>query len=287
VLAIGGADAGGVLSQTIRYNPRSLKWEEMASKPTAVRDIGAVAVQGKVVVPGGCGEDGGATDGTEIFDLATGTWSAGPPLPHPVCGYALAELDGRIYLFGGRSAMAAPAERWVWSWQLNEPAWTDEPEDMPLPRSDAAAVTVPAQNEIHLLGGRDSSGLQTNHWLFRPFSALGQWVTEGGAALPQGRAGLGAAFSDAKGPTLYVTSGGWDNDVTPWALRLVLPAPAWTPSPELRLALPWRGAPLITVVTPDGVWLATAGGEVDGQLLDQYNLLEIQRYFQLFLPIGG
>lgn len=286
VLVIGGADVTGVLSQTLRYDPRTLSWEERSGKPTAVRDIGAVAVQGKVVVPGGCRADGQATDVTEIFDLATGVWSAGPRLPRPVCGYALAELDGRIYLFGGRSAVEGAAERWVWSWQLNEPAWSDEPEDMPLPRSDAAAVTVPDQNEIHLLGGQDPSGPKPDHWLFRPFSPQGQWLTEGGAALPQGRAGLGAAFTSAKGPTLHVASGGWDEAVTPWALSLGLPSPAWSAAPALRLALPWRGAPLISVVTQDGVWLATAGGEADGRLLDQYNLLEIQRYSTLYLPIG-
>jgi len=281
VLAIGGQGETGVLTETLRYDPHTLVWQPRAAKPTGVRDVGAVAVQGKVVVPGGCGADGRATDVTEIYDLNADTWSTGPRLPRPVCGYALVETDGRVYLFGGRDGAQGAPQRWVWSYQLGDSAWSEAPEDMPLARSDAAAVVV-SKDEIHLLGGRDGSGLQSNHWLFRPFSAADSWATEGGPVLPEGRAGLGAAFSPAQG-RIYVTGGGWDGDVEPWALAL--DQGLWQAAPDLRLTAAQRGAPLVTISTRDGQWLATAGGEIDGRLLDQYNLLELVRYRNIYLPL--
>jgi hypothetical protein len=211
VFAIGGRSGSAVLSDTLRYNRATLDWEPRAAKPSAVAEVVGVALQGRIIVPGGCTAAGPALDVTEVYDVAADRWTTGPPLPAPVCGYALAELDGRIYLFGGRAGVDAPPARAVWSWQPGDAAWSDDPEDLPLPRSDAAAASVPAQAAIHLLGGRDGSGPQPNHWLFRPFGAEGQWVTEGGPPLPEGRAGLGAVFAEVPtAPTIYLIGGGWD-----------------------------------------------------------------------------
>lgn len=283
VYAIGGAGAAGVLSETLRYDPRGLSWQRRAPKPTAVEDVAAAALQGRLVVPGGCLSDGAATDVSEIYDLATDSWSAGPSLPRPACGYALAEIDGRIYLLGGRDRKGGAPQRWVWSYQPGDTAWSEEAEALPLPRSDGAAVAVPGQDEIHLLGGRDAQGPQPNHWLFRPFMPSGQWATEGGPPLPEGRAGLAAAYTEAPTPAIYVIGGGWDRDVDPWALKL--DGQRWSEAPGLRLAVPQRGAPLTAVVTRDGRWLATAGGQANERLLDQYDLLELVRYYEIILPM--
>jgi DNA-binding CsgD family transcriptional regulator len=289
VYAIAGRGAQGVLAETLRYDPHALAWQPRADKPTPVEGAAAAAIQGQVVVVGGCGSDGRAVDVTEIYDPATDTWHAGARLPHPVCGHALAEAGGQLYLFGGRESLDGAPQRWVWRYQLGATAWSDTPEDLPLPRADAAAVAVPSQDEIHLLGGIDDAGPQPSHWLFRPFRPSGQWTTDGGAPLPEWRAGLGAAFSEvadlAEGdaPTLIVTGGGWTREVDPWALRL--DGDRWVEAPELRLVAPWRGAPLTVVVTREGRWLATAGGEAEGRLLDQYSLLPLKRYSSIYLQL--
>ena len=62
--------------------------------------LGAVLVQGKIFAIGG--RRSGVLKRVDIYDIATDTWSEGPPLPEPTSGMA-AELlsDGRIHVVGG------------------------------------------------------------------------------------------------------------------------------------------------------------------------------------------
>jgi hypothetical protein len=63
-------------------------------------------VGGKLYVIGGWGETIDVPKGrvVEIFDTATGAWSAGPVLPQSRDTFGAAALDGRIYVIGGRNS---------------------------------------------------------------------------------------------------------------------------------------------------------------------------------------
>lgn len=286
VYAIGGGTDRGVLSDTLRYE-RGLvnQWRPETPKPTAVRDIAAVVIEDRIVVPGGCTADGRATGVVEIYDPATRTWTAGTPLPKPVCGYGLAVLEGRIYLFGGRSGDdVRTATDEVWTYRLGDAAWAPvaEVDRMPQPRADMAVATI--DKSIHILGGRDPSGERwPDHWIFRPFAAS-KWDTSSGLRLPEGRAGHVAAGIVHPGETgarrwIYVVGGGWDASLQPGALLLELgTGDAWRAFADLGTVTaghtPQRGASL--TIRDAGGQLFLAGGQTaEGRRLDRTHILNL------------
>lgn len=269
VYAIGGADAHAVLSDTLRWDTDTLLWEERASKPTAVRDVGAVAVRGKFIVPGGCGTDGRAVAVVEAYDPQADRWLAASPLPEPVCGYALVELQGQVYLFGGRAGEdPTTASQHVWRYDSQADEWHSEG-SLPLARTDLAAAVV--GGEIHLLGGRDQYGRQqVSHWTFLPWSEADRWRDVGGPPLPAGRVGLVATSAARK---IFAVGGGWDRRVDDGALVWEVGSDGdWQPWVDVRGATPQRGH---AAALSQGQLLYVAGGEADSRLLDAFQLIQI------------
>lgn len=277
VYVIGGRDDSGLLSDTLRYSLDGYRWEPREGKPTAVRDAAAVEVRGEFVVPGGCDESGRALDVVEIYDPARDAWRAGERLPEPRCGFALAELGGEVYLFGGRASDdPATASDQVWRYEPKSDTWAAD-SDLPLPRSDLAAVVE--GRSIRLLGGRDETGEpQTNHWVFSPFRESAKWEMDE-APLPEGRAGLSAAATSVR--NIHVVGGGWDRtlDDGTLVLRLTEPSAEWEADVPLQGFTPHKGAGMVVA---DGRVLVLAGGEVDDALLDRHYRREVIR--QLIFP---
>ena len=79
---------------------------QQASMPSPRTDLAAVATpDGRIFAIGGAVYAAGRYSPTvtvQIYDIATDTWSSGPPLPSPrsELGATLGG-DGRIYAFGG------------------------------------------------------------------------------------------------------------------------------------------------------------------------------------------
>ena len=64
--------------------------------------LAAVLVQNKIYALGG--RRGAIMRNVDVYDIATDTWSPGPPLPAPTSGMAAALLgDGRIHVIGGEN----------------------------------------------------------------------------------------------------------------------------------------------------------------------------------------
>lgn len=285
LFAVGGADADGPLSETLRYDRTLLTWRRLADKPTAVRDAEAEAIRGQIVVPGGCSDDQ-ATAVVEAYDPALDAWSDLRPLPEPRCAYGLAAHDGRLFLFGGRTGTdASTASADVWSYDPAADTWTaDEP--MPFPRSDLAAVRMGDRDEIHILGGRNRDGEPgTDHWVFRPNADTNRWDIELGAPFTEARAGLTAAAALDR---MYVVGGGWEErrDSVFWE-RLQAPGdwhhdPAHFPDPGPPV--PQRGAAMLRV---EARKLAIVGGEAaDGRLLYSHFTIDLAP-FSINIPGGG
>jgi N-acetylneuraminic acid mutarotase len=111
VYVIGGyrsrSSSNGITGTVRRYRPLMNTWENLTvTMPTPRDDAVAVAVGGKLYVIGGWGETIDVPKGrvVEIFDTATGAWSAGPVLPQSRDTFGAAALDGRIYVIGGRNS---------------------------------------------------------------------------------------------------------------------------------------------------------------------------------------
>lgn len=280
VIAIGGEDAEGVLAQTLRFGePGSPDWMELSDKPTAVRDIGAVEVGGEIVVPGGCDDMGRATDHVEVYSPAADLWRPTAPLPSPRCGYGLAALQGKVYLFGGRTSDdAATALDEVLVYDPGDDEWTVSEARLPDRRSDLGAAAFARTNRIHLVGGRDRSGnLERNHWIFRPFDASDPWDIDDARPLPNGRAGHAMTAVPWPFERIYIVGGGWDTRVSPNSLELDLQTANsdWSASSDLVGPTPYRGAAL----AHHGRRLFLTGGSAEGSLsarsyfLEPFNLI--------------
>jgi len=281
--AIAGDDGSGPVASTLRYPDQfAVAWTARAPKPTAVRDIGAVALRGRVVVPGGCGVDGNAVITAEVYDPAADRWSALPDLPEPLCAYGLAELGGQAFLFGGRSGPgAASSSDLVLRYGEGDAEWTVLDDRLPDQRSDLVAVANAEQNQIHVIGGRDvDGGAERSHWIFRPYAAdaAHRWDTTSAPELPDGRAGHAAVIGLALSARLYVAGGGWDARPEPAVLSLDLGGQAsWLPVGDVRGRTPWRGAAL--TLRERGELLLVGGQAGEEALAQTLSLPLVQRIF--------
>jgi N-acetylneuraminic acid mutarotase len=115
-----------------------------------VTDIQAAVLGGKIYVPGGRLEAGEASDLLEIYDPSQDQWSQGKPLPVETSGYALAEFEGKLYLFGGLNSSGVLSTVQVYDPDLDE--WTQK---APLPTPVAYAGVASVGGKIYLLGGSD------------------------------------------------------------------------------------------------------------------------------------
>ena len=77
------------------------QWIERRSMPTPRHDLQSVAVDGSIYAISGAGD---LTLGVvEIYDVANGTWSQGPPIPTARGWLGADLLDGKIYAAGGKT----------------------------------------------------------------------------------------------------------------------------------------------------------------------------------------
>ncbi len=281
---IGGQAADGVLNETLRLQ-RGLvaSWTELPRKPTAVREISAAVVGGQIVVPGGCDAGGNPSAVVEVFDTERDVWQAGPDLPRPVCAYGLAVVNGRIYLFGGRTGTEpGSASDEVWSWspaRQSENAWRVEPRRMARPRYDVAVAVV--DDEVHVLGGRDDAGeASRSHWIFRPLTAGSPWSEDQGLELPEPRAGH-AAVGLGILRRLYVFGGSGDRSAAAViSLDLASSDTAdWVHGPPIRVHPPRFGAAALVRGEGREIWLAGGTG-LDGELLNETIFLNLGQLMQ-------
>jgi len=200
--AIGGETAAGVSDQVLVYDPRSNGWLAGARKPTAVANVAAALLDGRIYVPGGTTASGGTTNVLEVYDPQADTWEARAPLPLPVAAYGLATAGGKLYLFGGWDGNDYRAETYLYdpvadSWSAVTP--------MPAPRAFLAASTL--EGLIYVVGGYDGRNELATVAVYDPAgegTAAGPWSSR--APLSQPRGGLGLT---ALGSRLYAVGGGW------------------------------------------------------------------------------
>src|SRR5690606_30195116 len=151
------------------YDPATDAWTTSPdSIPEGVNHAGLVYLDGKLYLVGGFrGATFDPIDAVWIYDIAAGTWTAGPPLPTARGAMAVAVLNGKIHVIGGNAANAGalnPAEHnvgpdasSVGTHEVFDPAtgqWTRLP-PMPTARNHAGAAVL--NGRIHVFAGRVGS----------------------------------------------------------------------------------------------------------------------------------
>ncbi|MBN1640943.1 MAG: hypothetical protein JXA09_06885 [Anaerolineae bacterium] len=269
--AIGGESAAGVSNAVDVYLAQSDDWVRGPDKPTAVANIGAVAIDGRIYVPGGTLENGQMSDRIEVLDLETSAWSEGSPMPTGVGAYALAAHDGQLYLFGGwdGSAYCAQALRY----DPASDAWTTLA-SMPTARAFAGAGTLEVNGpRIYVVGGYDGQDELDLCEVYDP--QTGVWNSCPAMSAP--RAGLGTAVI---GNALYAIGGGWDSYLveneyySPHATDPTQGTWHTLPSPRLQ---EWRNLGVVA----SGTMLHAIGGWDGGYLGANH---AYRALYRLYLP---
>ncbi|MDY6868257.1 MAG: LuxR C-terminal-related transcriptional regulator [Chloroflexota bacterium] len=200
IYVIGGEGPEGVSGKGFRYVPETDEWLPIAEKPTPVTDISAVVIGEKIYVPGGEGTDGRPIDTMEIYDPRKDRWEVGAPLPEALSAYALADFEGRMYLFGGWDGGNYSND--VWIYNPTDNAWgIGQPMEDGLACLGATTLT----DNIVVLGGWNEKGVTSKGKLFYPSRDLNnekQW--EAFNELPQGRYQFGIASTI---DSIYVVGG--------------------------------------------------------------------------------
>jgi DNA-binding CsgD family transcriptional regulator/N-acetylneuraminic acid mutarotase len=268
ILAIGGLTPDGPTAAVERYDPDNDLWTRGADKPTPVFGISAALMGEEIVVPGGCDEDSSPVRGVEAYNSRENSWRELSPLPQARCGYGLAVLDQRVYLFGGWDGARYRADTYVYDAAAD--TWT-ESEPMDAGRAFLSASTL--GRLIYVVGGYDGTQELGICSVFDPSSET--WSAC--PPLAVGRAGLGLAALagqlyaiGASGETTYL---GFNEQYNPstgsWATI------------ETPVVGEWRG-PGVAVL--EGTIYAIGGGWDSGQLAinQAYEPLP----FRIFVPVS-
>lgn len=189
IYVVGGENEQGVLASLIRFDVASGTWTRLSAKPTAVTDVRAIVLSGKLYVPGGrrSANPADVTDHFERYDLRAEQWESLPALPEARSGYALVALDGKIYLIGGWDGTRYRND--VFEYDPEREMWHVR-SAMPTARGFAAAGIV--EDRIFIMGGENEQGALANNEVYTPaLEATSPWSRR--APLPQPRTRAGAA----------------------------------------------------------------------------------------------
>ncbi len=152
------------------YDPLADRWITGPAMPAARArgGGGAVAVDGKIYQVSGntSGHSGPVSAFVDVFDPATGRFTALNPIPNPRDHFFVAHHEGKIYVAGGRNSNAA-ADGDVFDdnvvavdvYDIATNTWSTLPAGANLPTPRAAAPTGIIGNELIVAGGE--SGAQT------------------------------------------------------------------------------------------------------------------------------
>lgn len=257
-----------VTGRSMVMNPETGQWSALPDKPTAVGDVQAAVLEGRIFVPGGEVADGTITSTVEAFDPDTESWTHTPDLPAPRSRYALASLEGKLLLFGGWDGKWFQSSVLVYDAGAGQ--WS-ELTALPAPRADMAVAVI--EDTVYLIGG--TAGQQplstTNAYhVYAEGNGDGPWETV--EPLPEPRAGAAAA---AIARSIYLIGGG--ENLPP--VRYDLARRAWDTidSPD---AGPWYGMGVTTV----GNKLYVIGGRTTRPLSGTWEYTALYLYF---LPQGA
>ena len=191
-------------SNTEIYDPATDSWSMPGQMTTGRYLHRAVKLSdGRVIVMGGCSAFGCAADTptAEIFEPATGTWSAAAPMKSHRASFSATRLpDGRVLVTGGYSSAGTLTENETYDPRKNK--WIV---NAPMPHPHAVHVSVTMQDGRVLVAGGDTGlGLPGREAdVFDPTS--GHWQSVGlmgepreyfaAAGLPNGKVLIVGGFS--------------------------------------------------------------------------------------------
>jgi N-acetylneuraminic acid mutarotase len=214
----------------------------------AIQETAVVALDGKVYVIGGFNASIGIVSSVRIYDVASCTWSDGPPLPREIHHVNAAVADGTLYVVGAlQGNFIAIGDAWAWKPGVDA-GWSPRAA-MPVGTERGAAVTGVIDGRIYVVGGlRVGTTVAT---LSAYSIAEDRWDT----TLPPLPEGRDHACGGAVGGKLYVIGGRFAGN-SPFVFEYT-PGGAWV----RKAAMPTARSG--TACGVDGDRIAVAGGELN------------------------
>jgi len=188
------------------YDPEADAWKDLGEIPRGVHHTGLVYLDGRLYMIGGYRENTfDPTDAVSIYDIESGQWSEGAPMPTPRGSIAIAVHDGRIHTIGGtvpdaehaheHDNPAAGDDNSVGTHEVYDPAtdtWTRRA-PMPTARNHHGAAVV--DGRIHVLAGRVGREFEmTLHEIYD----IEEDTWDTGPDLPTGRSGVAVVEGDGR-----------------------------------------------------------------------------------------
>ncbi len=272
IFVISGSEDQGWSAAVEVYDVTRDDWERKRDKPTPVANVGAVAIDGLIYVPGGLDASDRVRDILEVYDPEADAWHTSTPLPTPLCAYAIAPFEDGFYLFGGWDGEMYRSS--VYYYDVPSETWREE-ESMETAKAFAAAALL--KDRIYLVGGYDGSQEFDLCHSYTPSLAAEEsdpWQEH--APMSIGRAGHAMAASQGG---LYVVGGGLKNTFT-YNERYDVGNNAWS-SFESPITDRWRTLGLSTANSKDGTFLYAIGGW-NGKHLGAVETYQIS--FRVYLP---
>jgi DNA-binding CsgD family transcriptional regulator len=227
VFTIAGQGLEGTSGSVFRYLPGDDRWERLRDKPIPVRDVKAVLIGERIYVPGGKLDDSRLTNILEIYDPRTDTWEKGSSLPLFVSDYALANFEGRLYLFGGWDGERALSSVYIYNPEAD--TWT-QGTGMTTARQGAGAVAL--ADKIVVIGGRNMDGALKDSWAYFPSrDRANDHPWEPFEDLPEPRYDFGIASTF---DSIFIIGGILENEDTKASSGLVIDETGWVDLPTIQ-----------------------------------------------------
>ncbi|PKO07373.1 MAG: hypothetical protein CVU41_01350 [Chloroflexi bacterium HGW-Chloroflexi-3] len=185
-LVFGGVSENSISDKLFIYDLDMDAWSEGAILPTALKDIQVAILGERIYLPGGIDGNNEVNSGLLVYNPRNNNWEKGAELPIPISSYALAPYEGKIYLFGGFDGKNYLDSIYAFDPGINE--WILYG-SMETNRAYSSAVVLGGQ--IHLMGGKNESGVLVDHSVYHPQrEILGEDAWEDAADLPEARYGM-------------------------------------------------------------------------------------------------
>lgn len=133
------------------YDPINNSFTQRASLKYSRDGLCAVILNGRIYAIGG------GNNKVEYYDFSTNTWNEVKNLEFSLKYHTCAELDNKIYVFGGQTGSSISSK--VFRYDPNSDSWSYVT-DMKTPRKSLGCARV--SNEIYVFGGIDDNGKITN-----------------------------------------------------------------------------------------------------------------------------
>jgi len=216
------------VNMTLRYDPETNNWTELALLPIKNHWGTLVACQNKIYVIGGNSEKP-----TQVYDPATDTWENRTAIPSTRTPIKANVVDGKIYMIGGALNTLPPIFIPSSSNDVYDPETDSWSQMAPIPVPISAYASTVLDDKIYIISGISGSGEHPDEHhinlvqIFDP--ATNQWTNGTSIPIPVTSAGACATTGVSAPKRIYVLGGQfnqvYDPETDTWTNATAMPTP--------------------------------------------------------------